>query len=384
MFLKSIHLKSFRNIKDQNFDLNPKFNLLIGANAQGKTNVVEAAYLFATGKSFRTSEFRDMMMWNANSTHVDSETEGSLGYDNLRVTLNDAKKEFFKNGKRIRPGTTKGLCAVLFAPEEILLLRGQPAARRKHIDTLISQVFPVHGMLTKKYSKIVFQRNKLLQDKEIGRSTKIQNLKPWNQQLIDVGSKLICERTRWLDLLNTFLPDRYFAIAKNDGEAKFIYKPALGEEVLNLDEDRVRSKMEERLREREEDELIRGTSLVGPHRDDVRAVVGNREMKVYGSQGQHRTFTLALKISEMDFIKAETGETPVLILDDVASELDENRNKFLFEYLRGIDGQVFITATDDKDVRLLPGQDLSVFGVKSGEIEPRKPSNINACADLSS
>jgi len=372
MFLKSIHLNNFRNITDQRIDLHPNFNLLIGANAQGKTNVVEAVHLFATGRSFRTSEFRDMLKWNSGGATARTRAVGDMGVDDLRVVMDPKRKEYFRNEKRARPGGKRRFGAVLFAPEEILLLRKAPYDRRRYIDNLVAQVHPEHGTNVKRYGRIITQRNKTLQNFELSSAERSTMVRPWNQQLVETGSRIIHERKVWCDRLNEFIPKKYFSIAPKDDEARLLYEPHCGEDCLVGGASSVADRLTQQLEERREDELRRGVTLVGPGRDDFVAVMGEAPIKHFGSQGQHRTFVLAMKMAEIDFLSKEIEELPVLLLDDVASELDQDRNGFLFEYLRSAKGQVFITATSDKDVNMLADKDVRVFHVNSGRITPRK------------
>lgn len=383
MFLKSIQLKNFRNIKDQAIKLDSGFNLFVGNNAQGKTNIIEAVHLFATASSFRTSDFRDMIEWNSEESEIMAKVIGKSGEDELKIILNAGGKEIYRNSKKTRPGRNRMLGAVLFAPEEIFLLRGTPAERRKYIDVLISKVRPAHAALTRKYSKVLSHRNTLLQDDRIPEKRKIDELKPWDFQLAQLGAKIIVERSYWCEKFNFFLPARYSAMAKGDGKALFVYRSSCGESVLSKGECELKNWIGQEIRRRRDDEMTRRITLVGPHRDDFDAVIGDGENRVkqYGSQGQHRTFVVAMKLAEIDFIEEFVGEKPVLLLDDVTSELDVERNSSLFEYLKRMDGQVFITTTSEKDLELLNDGDVSTFEVCSGSVLPRKRCNIAFCAD---
>lgn len=379
MFLKNVHLKNFRNVRDQFFEACPNFNFIVGQNAQGKTNIIESIYLMAAGSSFRTSDFRNMMMRGFDNSSVDMETSSSAGLDNVKAVLRTSGKEFYRNSKRARTGGSRILAAVLFAPEEILMLKDVPAVRRRYMDILISMVRPAYAALVKNYSKIISQRNRLLADENLSDGRKIAQLKPWDLQLVETGSRIFLERKIWSEELNKILPERYKSIAPKDGRAIFLYKPLCGEKVISNGEEFVRLWFVDQMNRRRSDELTRRVSLVGPHRDDFDAMVGGRSLGAFGSQGQHRTFVLALKISEMDFIERKTGETPVLLLDDVMSELDSDRRKFLLEYLRNMKGQVFITSTDVDDAAALSSGNIMIFDVSAGMVSPRNPANINIC-----
>lgn len=372
MRVTKLNLKNFRNISGLSISPGPAFNLFVGRNAQGKTNVIESIGLLSTGSSFKTSDFRDMIRWGSTKTEVLAEACSEVGSDRIAVTMDDRRKSFLKNDKRAIASKSFGLCTVLFAPEEIMLIKEEPSRRRRYMDTLISQVSPAHKATVSKYEKVVRQRNKLLADPEVPDGTKAMNLKPWDEQLVHLGAKVVEARGLWCERLNEFIPGHYGQIAPADGEASFEYAPYCGIEAISEGIPAIEERLASELWRRRADELVRGFSLVGPHRDDFRALIGDNEVKHYGSQGQHRSFVLALKMAQAGLFRDVTGEEPILLLDDVASELDQNRNRFFFESLRRAKGQVFITATRDTDVDLDSIGDVVVFDVDSGQAFARK------------
>jgi DNA replication and repair protein RecF len=366
MYLTHLHLKSFRNFEDQIFEFGRSFNILVGDNAQGKTNVLEAISLLCAGSSFRTSEWRDMIAQGRGAARVAARLESERGSDELVVELGDPRKKFIKNGKNTTPGGFAGLHAVLFAPEEILLLRTQPGARRKFIDTFVSSFVPGYKKLVRDYSSVVSQRNKILSDDALTPIERKTNLLPWNEQLIQLGTRVVVTRNEWISKINETLPSHYGEIAVDDGEARFHYKPHSCEAGVASDAQAVKGSYEEALENRARDEWIRGVTLVGPHRDDLVAHIGSGPVKRFASQGQHRSFVLALKVAEMEVYRSIAGEEPLLLLDDVASELDPNRNRRFFDYVRGSRGQVFITTTQESDVKLTPNALTIRYGVERG------------------
>lgn len=358
MFFKSINLRNFRNFQEATISFGPNLNLFCGNNAQGKTNIIEAINLFTQGRSFRTSEYRDLIRWNSEDAEIITGVEGVKGSDNLSVVLDLSKKNFFRNAKRTTPGGFDGVNSVLFAPEEILLLRDSPSARRRYIDAFIAQVVSGYKGIMRNYEKVVSHKNRILQDDQMRDSQKNEQISIWNEQLAELGTKVVMGRNIWSDRINEILPRKYSAFAELDGKAEFCYRPNCNFPVS------IMSQLEKRRR----DELIRRTSLVGPHRDDFEAMINGTPIKNFGSQGQHRSFVLALKMTEMAILEKETGDLPVLLLDDVASELDSDRNQKFFEYLTTTRGQVFITTTNEKDVRLGPQISLSKYQVILGEV----------------
>lgn len=366
MKIESLKLKDFRNFEDERLDFGPAFNLLVGRNAQGKTNVIEALGLLATGHSFRTSEFRDMIRHESESSDVRSRATGAAGSDDLQVTLDVQRKGFFRNAKKTTPGGFKGLSAVLFAPEEILLLRDSPSARRRYLDVLIAQAEPRYRTLVRSYERVVSHRNRLLQEIAATGRGAAALLRSWDEQLAELGARIVVARAAWCGKLNGFIPGRYAAIAPQDGQALFRYRPHCGDAAVAGGEPGVQAAMTEGLEQRRQDEIDRGFTLVGPHRDDLEAAIGDAAIKSFGSQGQHRTFVLALKIAEIDLLREVLGETPILLLDDVASELDRDRNRFFFDYLSEAKGQVFVTATDADAIRIAGEAKVRRFTIDAG------------------
>jgi len=366
MYLKHLHLQSFRNFTDQSFDFGEKFNVLVGDNAQGKTNVLEAISFLAHTRSFRTTEWRDLIEHGRGRARVSAKLLKPEGEDELAICLEEPRKKFLRNGKNTTPTAFMKLKAVLFAPEEILLLRTSPSARRRFIDTLISSLVSTHRKTVRDYESVVSHRNRILSNEMMSRAEKERNLQPWDEQLIVVGTKIVMERQKWSLKINGTLPEHYATIAKRDEEAALQYEPQIGLEAVLQGTQKASEAMGEMLDARRKDEFLRGTTLVGPHRDDIVAYIGRGAVKRFASQGQHRTFVLALKIAEMDVVQDTVGEVPVFLLDDVASELDGERNRSFFNYLNDAKGQVFITTTSMQDVKLKDGKGIKKYTVKGG------------------
>ena len=361
MYIKTLSLTDFRNVSRQTLALDSKLNLLVGANAQGKTNFLEAIYLLAHGLSFRTNEFRDLIRWEAATAKIQAQAMLPEGEDFLEVQINSEKKSLWRNEKktswsRASFGPTT-LLAVLFAPEEILVLKGSPQGRRHYIDALVEKLSPAYGKTLKNYHRVVVQRNKLLQDEAMNPNQLETLLETWDAPLIDLGGQLIQERKLWTDRLNQHLTARYEDMSQSKSQAQLIYQPHVESDAAAFSQ---------KLSERKALEKILRRSLVGPHRDDYVATLRNNPVKGFGSQGESRTFTLALKCAEIDLIQEVHQQTPILLLDDVVSELDEARNHYFFHYLLQFAGQVVVTATSEK---LLPGATLKVaktFRIQNG------------------
>lgn len=368
MFLQSLQLTDFRNFERAELEFSPSFNLLVGKNAQGKTNIIEALGLLASGRSFRTSEFRDMIRRERPAATVSAMARGEAGEDRLRVSLDGGRKGFFRNEKRTTPGGFSGLRSVLFAPEEILLLRESPVERRRYADRLIAATDPDFRGVSRRYERVVGHRNRLLQEAAERGRLDSRALDGWDEQLAGLGSRIAIARARLCDELCALLPEAYARIAQGDGAAAFCYRPHCGTGAIREGEGAVAEAILEGLSRRRADELRRGVTLVGPHRDDFEATIGERPVRQFGSQGQHRTFVVAFKIAEIELLRRADGEAPLILLDDVASELDIDRSRSFFDYLKEVRGQVFVTATDADAVRLGQPHSVRRFFIDAGSI----------------
>lgn len=347
MYLKGIGLKNFRNISNLTLELHPRFNIFVGSNAQGKTNILEAIYLLSSGRSFRVPEYKDMIQWGKQESLVRSWIWNPLGEEERVTQLTAERKKIFKNGKVTNPNQFQSMPAVLFAPEEILLLKDSPQARRDYVDGLLSKLSSIYGEPLQKYKRVLKQRNKLLKNEALSREEKKRQMMLWESPLMEHGKILIRERQAWLDKLNWTLERYYQIVGGDDKKAAFFYKPNVGGENFY-----------NQVEVRREEELGRGISLVGPHRDDFVACLNSQPIRTFGSQGEMRTFTLALKLSEIELFEQVLNQSPILLLDDVLSELDEKRSSYFFSYLQKYKAQVFATATS---FALFPPTSLGEF-----------------------
>lgn len=369
MYLATLSLCNFRNFEHSNFEFSPSFNIFIGKNAQGKTNVIEAIFLLSHGNSFRTSEFRDMIYRGNPVAEISSKATCKLGDDSLRVLIDDSRKGFFLNEKKTTPGGFKGVSTVLFAPEAVLLLRDSPSARRRYIDEFIAQAVPSYRTVVRRYERILSQRNRLLQNRIEGRQFDTVLFQSFTYQLVSLGAYLIMNRHKWCCEINHILPQKYSGMAPNDGAATFVYCPHCGGDAVDKGIEGLKAALEDELVRREGDEFIRGITLIGPHRDDIEARIEEERLCHFGSQGQHRTFVLALKMTEMDLLSKAHDEVPIMLLDDVASELDIDRAQGFFAHLEEAKGQVFVTAVDADDVRLSGAGRARRFAIEAGGVQ---------------
>lgn len=344
MKVKTLTLKDYRNYDNLLLEFSPSINIFLGANAQGKTNIIEALYYGAMGRSHRTNTDGDLIRWNAAEAYV------KIEYDRLEV-LNQLQFQFSRekrrkiaaNGQVIRLKELIGMInAVLFSPEDLFLIKGAPSGRRHFLDAEISQASPAYYHELAKYTRIVTQRNTLLK-KIRERKAKPELLDSWDPQLAISAARLVEKRQSAVKKLSMLANLMHRRISKNE-ESLTVYYEVSGLEHVTED---LLSWYNDTLREFRQNDILRGSTSVGPHRDDLILEVNGINLRTFGSQGQQRTGVLALKLAELEFIKSEQGEYPILLLDDVMSELDAKRREQLLLFIKQERIQTIITATDE-------------------------------------
>ncbi|MEG6584443.1 DNA replication/repair protein RecF [Dendrosporobacter sp. 1207_IL3150] len=345
MRVKQLVLRNYRNYVNLSLNFTQNINIFLGQNAQGKTNVLEAIYYGAMGRSHRTNIDAELIRWNENAGSVNIvfnrlDVENNL---NFRF-INDQNKEIIYNGQAIKPRELIGaLNVVLFSPEDLLLIKGAPVGRRRFLDTEISQANPAYYRQLMQYNRIISQRNTLLK-KIREKKAKPDLLDSWDEQLAVLAANLVNKRLNAVKKLAMLANLMHRRITNSKENLLVNYQTSCIE--LN-DQKNIAECYIEQLNSMRNVDIIRGSTGVGPHRDDLVLTVNGVNLRSFGSQGQQRTGVLALKLAELEFIKSETGEYPVLLLDDVMSELDANRREQLLAFIKDR-VQTFITATDDK------------------------------------
>lgn len=366
MYLKSLKLINFRNYKELNVNFDTGLNFLIGNNAQGKTNVLEAIYCLSMAKSFRTSVDREMIGWGGNTTYIkgvviypdtDKAIEIGLNGNNKRVRINgvDIKKRGDLLGK---------LSVVIFSPEELKLVKEGPSFRRRFMDQEIMQIRPAYYHSIASYNRVLAQRNSLLK-RMYRRGPSADNLAIWDRQLIYHGARIIKDRSLFIKRLAMITRLIHRKITCGVEELEIGYSCCIKAddfEGLNAVEDILQKK----LLEYSDKDIETGVTNFGPHREDISIKVNGVDVRRYGSQGQQRTAALSMKLSGLELIKGETGLNPVLLLDDVMSELDPLRQRYILENLEKV--QVFITCTELTEMMKERASNGKVFRVHSGII----------------
>ncbi|MBD2103154.1 DNA replication/repair protein RecF [Leptolyngbya sp. FACHB-261] len=336
MYLKSLHLRQFRNYQDQAVRFFAPKTVLVGDNAQGKSNLLEAVELLATLRSHRCTRDRDLVRQEEEAAQLQAELERLGSAMELGLILrSNGRRTARLNGETLRRQLDflGNLNAVLFSSLDLDLVRGGPEGRRVWLDTVLVQLEPIYAHILQQYAQALRQRNALLRQGETDRS----QLVLWDAQLATTGARVTRRRARLLTRLAP-LACRWHASISGQSEALTVqYTPRIlhSQPELNLDDPVVvQQAFLDEMQSKAEAEWARGTSLVGPHRDEVTLTINETPARAYGSQGQQRTLVLALKLAELELIEAVVGEPPLLLLDDVLAELDLRRQNQLLDAIQ--------------------------------------------------
>ena len=316
MIIKSLELQNFRNYENLKLDFDSGTNIFYGDNAQGKTNILEAIYLIATTKSHKGSKDSDIIQFGHEEAHIRSYLYKEDVTRQVDMHLRKSKtKGIAIDSQRIKKAADLlGLLnVVFFSPEDLSIIKNGPAERRRFIDMELCQLDSFYLYNLNHYNKIVNNRNKLLKDLFMNPGLK-ETLSIWDSQLLSYGSKIIERRSLFIEQLNQIIFDIHNRLSGGKEQIKIVYEKNV--EIDNL---------EEKLRLNQDKDIYLKQTTVGPHRDDISFIVNDIDIRKFGSQGQQRTAALSLKLSEIELVKKSIKDTPVLLLDDVLSELDSNR-----------------------------------------------------------
>jgi DNA replication and repair protein RecF len=363
MQLDHLSIRHYRNIERSEVEFGNRFNLFYGANGQGKSNYLEALFFLGTLKSFRHARQSDIIAWGEPSATLKCTlTDGSIGHD-LAVSFSGHNKQLSVDGKSA--GRLIDYCSFLsvvaFSPEELIMVSGSPEQRRRYLDRAIFSSDARYLRLYHDYYRVLKQRNQLL------RSRSYYAMEAWNEQLVETATRLIMARDSYIAELADLFSGFYSRISGSDEIGRLWYHAhALegpGEPAA------VREKLASALAEQCRAERERCTTLVGPHRDDLVFLLNDKPIRQHGSQGQQKSFVLALKMAEIEYLARKSGSLPVLLLDDMTAELDSSRIAHLLDYLVERQMQVFITTTDPATVPLPETIPCSAFRVTAGRLE---------------
>jgi DNA replication and repair protein RecF len=334
MHIKSLELKNYRNYNDLSISFLPGSNLFYGDNAQGKTNILESIYLAGTSRSHRGSKDRELIKFGEEESHIRLFLEKREIEHRIDIHLKKNKtKGIAIDGMPIRKsGDLLGILNIIFfSPEDLSIIKNGPGERRRFLDMELCQLQKVYMHDLTQYNKILRQRNQLLAQIFYDRNL-IDTLDIWDMQLEKYGISIIEKRKLFIKELNEIIGNIHKKLTGGKEKIIVSYENHVDEENFS-----------HQLRKRREIDLKYKNTGIGPHRDDMKIMVNDIDVRTYGSQGQQRTAALSLKLSEIELVKRKIGDTPILLLDDVLSELDSNRKSYLLESIRGI--QTFITCT---------------------------------------
>ncbi len=347
MRIKNIRLINFRNYEKLSVDFDSNLNIFLGDNAQGKTNLLESIFYFAGGRSNRTSQDRELIRWNQPFFNISADFDTHKGSFNVKAAYTvEGKKKIMVNSLN-QKRFPEDIKAVIFSPEDLTLVKGPPSGRRDFLDREIGQISAVYSNILRDYSKILRQRNKVLK-LSIDRKKTEEDLSLWDEQLIHYGSQVLKKRLDIIQQLSILSRLVYRRLTNQKENMRLQYVTGMKVDQ-NWELEDLKNVFREQLNMVKKEELRQRVTLLGPHRDDLKIFIDHQPAKNFASQGQQRTCVLALKLSIVEIIKGKWGEYPVLLLDDVFSELDQSRRTYLVhEIKKGI--QTFITGTREAEI----------------------------------
>lgn len=361
MRLQHLAVNDFRNISAIRIEPGEQFNLFYGLNGQGKTNLLEAIHLLGSPRSFRTSRLPELIRHGEHRAQVHGVVESSGIRNKLRLLLEAGGRRVEIDGKAVhRASELHGkLNAVIFSPDDSGMVRMGPETRRRYLDRAVYMGDIGYLHCWHDYQRILKQRNVLL--KNADRS----GLDVWTEKLAEAGAEVIERRIRFVAVLDVKLRKHYDTISGHNETCGISYRP---DGVQSTERGQIRNELMNLFQRHERSDERYGTTTAGPHRDDLSFLLEERPLKSFGSQGQQKSFVLSLKMAEMDNLLEIFGESPLLLLDDMSSELDAGRNRNLMEYLIARDIQVFITTTERSPALLEAAPHCAVFRVEDGNL----------------
>ncbi|MUK88128.1 DNA replication/repair protein RecF [Ornithinibacillus sp. L9] len=367
MHIESLKLRNYRNYDQLDISFDDKVNVIIGENAQGKTNLMEAIYLLAFTKSHRTPREKELIKWETDYAKI----EGSITKRNQTFPLEIVISTKGKKAKLNRLEQKRlsdyigSLNVVMFAPEDLSLVKGSPQVRRRFIDMELGQIQPTYIYHLGQYQKVLKQRNHLLKQMQYKKEDRTM-IRVMTEQLVEHASTILERRFVFLELLRKWASPIHHGISRELEKLEIKYSPTI--EVLEgANKEKIEAIYLEKFHEVETKEIERGTTLIGPHRDDLIFYVNGKDVQTYGSQGQQRTTALSVKLAEIELIYNEVGEYPILLLDDVLSELDDFRQSHLLNTIQG-KVQTFVSTTSVDGINHETLNKAELFSVTNGNV----------------
>ena len=353
MRIKSLKIENFRNIKDIQIFPSDEMNVIYGENAQGKTNIIEAIWLFTGAKSFRGAKDEELKRFSSEKARLKIEFEAEKIEKSAQIEIND-KRIACLNEKPLKSVSHLAgkFNAIIFSPTDLRLLSDGPKVRRKFLDMAICQLYPTYIEILRGYTKAVTQRNKILKDFK-NNSSVLPLLDVFENEIALSGEKIIKYRLRYIEILKEFIPEIYKGISNGQENLEIEYISSNKSENLLTD-----------LKNSRKEDMFTYKTSVGPHRDDLEFKINGISAKNFGSQGQKRSVALSLKLAEAEILKKTTGEYPICLLDDIMSELDPKRQNFILNHIKEM--QTFLSCCDPETLKNL--KEGKRFQIKSGEV----------------
>lgn len=369
MILKDLVLKGYRNYEEATVHFSKSINVFLGENAQGKTNMMESIYLLAMARSHRTANDRELIGWNQDFAKVNGTVEKGRNTFPLEIVLSKKGKKAKLNRLEQKKLSSYigNLNVILFAPEDLSLVKGSPSVRRKFLDMEMGQMSSIYLYHLVEYQKIIKQRNAYLKQHKFSGKIDEMYLSILNEQLAAEGAEVLAERFSFVKSLEKWAQPIHSDISQEKETLTLDYASTV-QTTSETDKEQIMKELLGQYEKNKKREREQGTTLVGPHRDDVRFYVNGKNVQTYGSQGQQRTTALSLKLAEIELMKEMTGEYPVLLLDDVLSELDDDRQTHLLKAIQD-KVQTFLTTTSLDGVKKELLDNPRIFKVHGGQIE---------------
>lgn len=365
MIITGLKFSNFRNLENNHISFGDKMNVIVGDNGQGKTNLLECIWMFNGVRSFRGAKDRDLVQFGKKSAKIEIEFFSEERDQTARIDFVNHKREAYINEiKKPAPSHLMGkITSIVFSPEHLSLVKDGPNVRRKFIDSAICQVKPKYSVYLAKYNRILNQRNALLKD-IANYSELADTLEIWDRELAVNGGVIISERLKYIASLSELAGEYHSGISENKEKLEILYKNRYSPETLVSE---IASDFFDLLSTHRKDDLMLRYTTKGPHRDDIEININGRSARQYASQGQQRSAVLSLKLAEASLVDILTGENAVILLDDVLSELDKERQSFLLNKIQS--RQVFITCCDYSAEALL--ESGRMFVVENGNVIPK-------------
>lgn len=369
MYLKHFIAQNYRNLQQLDVVFDPNVNIFIGQNAQGKTNLLEAIYFLALTRSHRTANDKELIAFGQDYANISGHVFKSQLDLALRVLITKkGKKVWINRIEQAKLSKYVGqLNAILFSPEDLDLIKGAPSQRRRFMDQEFGQINSEYLYFAGKYKQVLQQKNNYLKLLANGQAQDVMFLDVLSDQLAGVAAEVIVRRFKFLNYLNRYAQNAYRHISSSNEELTIHYCPSVKEITKDDSVEEVYRKLLTNYQKNQKIERLKKTTLSGPHRDDIEFELDGKDAHLYGSQGQQRTIALSVKLAEIQLVHHLTAEYPLLLLDDVMSELDHDRQSALLSYIHG-KTQTFITTTDLAGISWEIIKKPKVYRIKSGKI----------------